>query len=112
MSRRDLRIIGHNGNLWDNETTSPGDISKEFDMLNYPHISIIVNAQSDVTINFQVSPDGENWTYCEQISEQLPQGGSSEAHFYESIGAKYCRLERDPDDAGDINITATIQAKP
>lgn len=111
--RRDARIIGENGNLWDSASVAYNGTSASFDTLNYPNISIIVNAGANVTLNFEVSPDGQNWTFCENITQNLPQGGSSTAHVYETVGARYMRLVRaDTDSDPNVTITATIQAKP
>lgn len=115
-------MVGSFGNLWDG-IVNDGEISNYVDTKNLPHISIMVNAFTveneekgsdgkDVSINFESSPDGEHWTFCNQITENLPQGGQSEAHIFETIGVRYVRLKRAEDDGGEAYIESTIQAKP
>ena len=115
------RIIGKKGNLWDNELVPYDGTSSVVDTENLPNISIMVNSYSDeqnstpanVTLNFEASPDGENWTFCSTITQNLPQGGESEAHIFETVGTKYIRLVRDDADTeNDLYITASLQAKP
>ncbi len=115
------RIVGSKGNLWDNELVTYNGTSSVVDIQNLPNISIMVNAYSDeanttsanVTINFEASPDNETWTFCSQITQNLPQGGESEAHIFETVGVRYIRLVRDDADTeDDLYITASLQAKP
>ena len=122
MSHQLTRMFGENafGNLWNNAEVEHDGTSNEVDIEHFPHISIMINIYSDeaneteqnATINFEASPDGEHWTFCGQITENLPQGGKSKAHIFETVGTKYIRLVRD-DDAADDNvfINATVQAK-
>ena len=119
--RRDVRIIGEHGNLWNNDLVVYNGVSNAVHLENFPHMSIMVNIYSDEsnttpingTINFEASADGEHWTFCSQISTNLPQGGTSEAHIFETVGAKYIRLVRDDaDNEPDVYITASLQAKP
>ncbi len=115
------RIVGSKGNLWDNDLVAYNGTSSVVDTQNLPNISIMINIYSDeentitanATVNFEGSPDGTNWTYCTQISENLPQGSASEAHVYHTVGARYIRLARaDTDGDDDVYITASLQAKP
>lgn len=115
------KLIGEFGNLWNNDLVTYNGTSSIVDTKNMPHLSISINAFSDeantsvqnVTINFEASPDGENFTFCSQVTQNLPQGGTSEAHIFETIGARYVRLSRDDADTEpDAYINASIQAKP
>jgi len=108
-------------NLWDNELVSYDGESNVVDLFNYPHISIIVSAYSDeantnpenVTLEFLASPDGEHFTFCTQITENLPQGGGSEAHVFYTIGARYMKIRRaDDDNEPDLYIRGAVQANP
>jgi len=122
MGYQSTRMFGEGvlGNLWNNEEVVYNGTSNEVDIEHFPHISIMVNAYSDeanttplnVTLNFEASPDGDHWTFCSQITENLPQGGKSEAHVFHTVGTKYIRLVRDDADTEDnAYIIATIQAK-
>lgn len=120
---RQTGIINKEGNfnLWDNEEVAYNGESAIVDIANFPHISIIVNAYSDeanttpnnVTLEFLASADGEHFTFCSQITQNLPQGGTSEAHIFPTIGARYVRLRRnDTDTQPKLYIKASLQAKP
>ena len=112
--------IGRHGNLWGNELVSYNGESNIVDLQNLPHTSITVNAYSDeanntpanVTIEFLASADGEHFTFCSQITQNLPQGGDSEAHIFPTMGTRYIKLRRaDADTEEDLYITASVQAK-
>ena len=114
------KVIGSHGNLWDNEEVALDGESAVVDLGSNPHTSITVNAYedeandtpADVTIEFLASADGEHFTFCSKITENLPQGGTSEGHIFPTMGTRYIRLRR-ADDSGDpLYITASVQAKP
>ena len=122
IATRQTKLIGEFGNLWDGVVEENSN-SEVVDTENLPHISIMIDAfevvdgekgddSKNVTINFEASPDGENFTFCLQITENLPQGGDSEAHIFETIGARYIRLARNDETQGQAYIQATLQAKP
>ena len=121
LKNRMTNQIGTYGNLWDNELVEYNGESNIIDTQNLPHISIMLNAYSDedndtpanVTIEFLASADGEHFTFCSKITENLPQGGTSEAHIFETIGARYIKIRRADDDTeSDLYITGSLQAKP
>ena len=120
---RQTKIIGEFGNLWDGVVEAEGT-SKEVNIENLPHISIMVDIfeldedgnktddKTGATIEFEGSPDGEHWTFCALITEDLPQDEQSEAHVFHTVGVRYIRLKRDDEGADDVYIQATVQAKP
>jgi len=108
-------------NLWDNEAVAYNDESNAVDLENYPHISIIIAAFSDeenttpanVTLEYLASPDGEFYTLCDTITQDLPQGGDNNAHKFYTIGSRYMKLRRADDAVDDpLYIKAAVQAKP
>ena len=119
---RQTGMINEEGelNLWDNEAVDYNGESNEIDLRNYPHISIIVAAFSDeentnpanVTLEYLASPDGEFYTVCDTITEDLPQGGDNNAHKFYTIGSRYMKLRRADSDTDDpLYIKASVQAK-
>ena len=115
------KIIGDFGNLWNNELVAYNGESNIVDTQNLPHISIMLNSYSDeandtpanVTLEFLASPDGEHFTFCSQITENLPQGGTSEAHIFPTVGGRYIRIRRNDAEAEpDLYLTGSLQAKP
>ena len=123
LNDRQSGMINEEGklNLWDNEAVPEDGISNEVFLGNYPHFSIAIeafadednNTEQDVTVNFEVSPDGERWFFCAELTERLPQGGDSKKHIFEAMGARYARLVRDDEaGAGIAYINAFMQAKP
>jgi len=119
--RRDIRIIGEHGNLWNNDLVAYNGVSNVVHLENFPHMSIMINIYSDEanttpvdgTINFEASADNEHWTFCSAITQNLPQGGTTEAHIFETVGTKYVRLVRDDADTEPgVYIRASLQAKP
>lgn len=118
---REKEPIGEFGNLWNNDLVAYNGASNAVDTVSNPNISIMVNSYSDeanttpanVTLNFEISPDGVHWTFCSQITQDLPQGGGSESHIFPTVGGRYVRLVRDDtitDD--DLYLVASLQAKP
>ena len=121
MSYNPNQIIGEFGNLWNNELVPYDGESNIIDVKNLPHISIMLNAYEDeenetpanVTLEFLASADGEHFTFCSQITENLPQGGDSESHVFFTAGARYIRIRRNDDDTEpDLYLTGSLQAKP
>ena len=102
-------IIARHGNLWDNEQTGVDGFSDIVDTKNYPNMSIILEIDAESDVEFYVSANGEDFTICGQLTEQLPGGqeGDLDAHIYEVIGARYIRLRS----SNDVVATATISAK-
>ena len=122
IATRQTKLIGEFGNLWDGVVEENSN-SKVVDTENLPHISIMIDAfevvdgekgddSKNVTISFEASPDGEHFTFCQQITQNLPQGGDSRAHIFETVGARYIRLVRNDTSDGEAYIQATLQAKP
>lgn len=112
--------IGKHGNLWDNELVPYNGESNVVDLQNLPNCSITVNAYSDetnitpanLTLEFLASADGVRFTFCSQITQDLPQGGDSEAHIFPTMGTRYMKLRRnDADTESDLYVTASVQAK-
>ena len=121
LKNRMTNQIGTYGNLWDNDLVEYDGESNIVDTQNLPHISIMLNAYSDeenetpanVTLEFLASADGEHFTFCGKITEDLPQGGQSEAHIFETIGARYIKIRRADDDTEEeLYLTGSLQAKP
>ena len=115
------QIIGEFGNLWNNELVPYDGESNIIDVKNLPHISIILNAYEDeqnetpanVTLEFLASADGEHFTFCSELTQNLPQGGDSESHVFFTAGARYIRIRRNDDDEDpDLYLTGSLQAKP
>jgi len=118
---QEVKLVGEHGNLWNNEEVVYDGESSIVDTKNLPNISIMVNIFSDEantstaqgTVNFNASANGDFWTFCTQITDNLPQGSSHEAHVFHTIGARYVKLVRaDTDSDPNVWITATLQAKP
>ena len=123
IANRQTGMINEEGelNLWDNAAVAEDGISNEVFLGNYAHFSIAIeafadednNTEQDITVNFEVSPDGEHWFFCSELTERLPQGGDSKKHIFETMGARYARLVRDDEaGAGIAYINAFMQAKP
>lgn len=122
MGRREVKVVGEYGNLWNEEVVSYNDESAIVHLESYAHISITVACFSDAglttpepaTIEFLASPDGQHFTFCNQITADLPGTANdiSESHAFETIGTEYMKLRRnDSDTASDVYIRATVQAK-
>ena len=121
LKNRMTNKIGDYGNLWNNELVAYDGESNIIDTQNLPHISIMLNAYSDeenetpanVTLEFLASADGEHFTFCSEITQNLPQGGDSESHIFETIGARYIKIRRADDDSEEeLYLTGSLQAKP
>ena len=115
-------FIGSFGNLWEDELVSYNGESTVVDLQNLPNISIMIECFSDAelttrvpaTIEFLASPDGENFTFCSRITEDLPgtSKDTSRAHVFYTVGTRFMRLRRnDSDTAGNIYVRATVNAK-
>ena len=122
IANRQTKLIGEFGNLWDGVVEENSN-SEVVDTENLPRISIMIDSfevvggekgedSKNVTVSFEASPDGEHFTFCQQITQNLPQGGDSEAHIFETVGARYIRLVRNDTSDGEAYIQATLQAKP
>ena len=121
LKNRMTNQIGTYGNLWDNDLVEYNGESNIIDTQNLPHISIMLNAYEDeenetpanVTLEFLASADGEHFTFCSKITEDLPQGVQSEAHVFFTVGTRYIRIRRNDDDEDpDLYLTGSLQAKP
>lgn len=123
LNDRQSGMVNQQGdfNLWNNELVTFNGESNVVNLKNYANVSIMVSAYSDeanttpnnVTLEFLASPDGEHFTFCSQITQNLPQGGDNEAHVFFTVGSKYMKLRRaDADGEPELYIRAAVQSKP